>query len=331
MDPHQLPDTELHCWIGAHPVGDGAVRFCLWSPLHDDIVLHLLDSERRIVLEKTSGGYHLATVHDVATGHRYAYHVAGGPGRPDPVSRFQPAGVHGPSQVVDPAFAWTDQKWRGVARDQLVIYELHIGGFTADGTYAAAIDRLNELVDLGVTAIELMPVATSAGNWNWGYDGVNLFAPSPTYGRPEDLRRLVDAAHAKGLAVFLDVVYNHLGPEGNYLAEFGPYFSELHTTPWGAAPNFDGPDHHTEVRRFVVANAIAWLDEYHFDGLRVDAIHCMRDDSDPHVAEQISTAVADWSATTGRPAMLIAESNVYDPHLLAPRSAGGVGFDARVV
>ena len=240
---------------------------------------------------------------------------------------FKPAGVHGASQVIDHAFDWTDQDWQGVPQEDLIIYELHIGSFTESGTFLAAIERLDELVELGVTAIELMPLATAAGRWNWGYDGVNLFAPSPNYGSPDDLRRLINAAHHKGLAVILDVVYNHLGPEGNYLADFGPYFSKRHTTPWGAAPNFDDQGSE-QLRRFFVANAIGWLDEYHFDGLRVDAIHCMRDDNDPHIASQISKAVTQWSEKTGRKTTLIAESNVYDPNMLAPRSSGGIGFDA---
>ncbi len=329
MTPDDAPDTKLHRWLGAHIVAEQKVRFCVWSPNHQEITLHLVDSNRHLKMTQSPGGYHRVTADDVGVGQRYIYHVDGGPGRPDPASRFQPQGVHGASQIVDPTFAWTDHDWSGVERNDLVIEELHIGAFTAQGTFAAAIARLDELVDLGVTAIELMPVATAPGKWNWGYDGVNLFAPSPNYGTPNDLRRLIDAAHAKGLAVILDVVYNHLGPEGNYLADFGPYFSSRHHTPWGAAPNFDDPDYGRQLRRFFVANAIHWFDEYHFDGLRVDAIHCMRDDSEPHVAAQISEAVKTWSSETNRPAMLIAESNVYDSNMLEPRSRGGIGFDAQ--
>jgi malto-oligosyltrehalose trehalohydrolase len=210
-----------------------------------------------------------------------------------------------------------------------VIYELHVGTFTHDGTFAAAINRLDELVDLGITAIELMPLADAAGKWNWGYDGVNLFAPNHNYGTPNELRQLVDAAHAKGLAVFLDVVYNHLGPEGNYLGEIGPYLSRTHRTPWGSGPNFDGRRHSQELRRFFIANAIAWFDEYHFDALRVDAIHCMVDQSEKHVAVEMAEAVARFRQQSGRPAMLIAESNVYNAKMTALPETGGCGFDAQ--
>ena len=214
-------------------------------------------------------------------------------------------------------------KWK-LNKSDLVIYEAHIGTLTREGTFLAAIDRLDELVDLGVTAIELMPLAAAGGRWNWGYDGVSLFAPSANYGSPGDLCKLIDAAHEKGLAMFLDVVYNHLGPEGNYLGDFGrSYFSKKHKTPWGEAPNFDDPKFGCELRRFFVANAIYWLDEFHFDGLRVDAIHCMKDDSETHVAVQISQAIRQWSAESGRDAMLIAESNVYDPNMLDPIENGG--------
>ena len=327
MQPADIADTELHRWLGAHLIGDGRVRFCVWSPDREEIIIDLLDSNRQVPMSKTPGGYHLA-ITDGKAGERYQYRVDAGPGRPDPATRFQPDGVHGPSQIVDATFAWTDDPWRGVDRNDLIIYELHVGTFTEQGTFASAIARLDELVDLGVTAIELMPLAACPGKWNWGYDGVHLFAPSANYGTPSDLKQLIDAAHAKGLAVILDVVYNHLGPEGNYLAEFGSYLSPHHTTPWGRAPNFDDPDHGRQLRRFFVANAIHWLEEYHFDGLRVDAIHCMLDDSQQHVASQISGAVADWTKQTGRPAMLIAESNVYNANMLAPQRRGGIGFDA---
>ncbi len=346
MQPDDVPDTELHRWLGAHLIGGRQVRFCVWSPGHQEIIVELIDSGRRLAMSKLPGGYHVAIADGVGAQERYIFRIEGdadvdggtglyggtglhgGTGRPDPATRFQPQGVHGPSQIVDPTFKWTDDQWPGVDQNDLIIYELHTGTFTDQGTFAAAMRRLDEVVELGVTAIELMPVAACPGKWNWGYDGVNLFAPSANYGTPDDLRRLIDIAHAKGLAVILDVVYNHLGPEGNYLGDFGPYLSARHATPWGAAPNFDDPKYGRQLRRFFVANTIHWLDEYHFDGLRVDAIHCMRDDSDPHIAAQISDAVHDWHAETGRPALLIAESNVYDANMLAPRSKGGIGFHA---
>jgi len=205
-----------------------------------------------------------------------------------------------------------------------------VGAFTEAGTFRALIERLDELVELGVSAIELMPVADSPGRWNWGYDGVDWFAPQRTYGDPESFRQLVDAAHAKGLAVILDVVYNHLGPEGNYLGDYGAYLSDHHRTVWGDAPNFDDPIHARELRRFVIANAIYWFEEFHLDGLRVDAIHCMEDDSDPHIVRELSEAVHQWGSLRRRPyrPLLIAESNIYDPQMLAPLEAGGQGFDA---
>lgn len=316
-----------HQQFGAVPVDEHTTRFRVWAPLHDELVLDLVDQNEQVAMTKDELGFH-SVVAACGAGARYMYRVDDGPPRPDPASRFQADGVHGPSEVIDPKFDWTDQNWQGVDRSDLIIYELHIGTLTDEGTFVAAIDRLDELVELGVTAIELMPVATSAGRWNWGYDGVNLFAPLSAYGGPADLRRLVDAAHAKGLAVILDVVYNHLGPEGNYLSDFGPYLSQRHNTVWGAAPNFDDPDHCETVRQFVIAAALIWFDEYHIDGLRVDAIHCMRDDSETHIAIDISRAAQAWSAASGRSAMLIAESNVYDPNMLDPIEDGGVGFDA---
>lgn len=327
-----MPETEslttLHRRLGAVPQSGGRTQFRVWAPGQAVVEVYFPDRDETATMQRDGSGYHLAIIEGVTVGERYYYRLAGQIDRPDPASRFQPAGVHGPSQVIDPDFAWTDQSWSGVAVPELIIYELHLGTFTAAGTYLAATERLDELVDLGVTAIEIMPLADAPGRWNWGYDGVNWFAPNHNYGTPAQLRQLVDTAHRKGLAVILDVVYNHFGPEGNYLAEFGPYLSPRHVTAWGAAPNFDGPEQALELRRFVIANAIYWFDEYHFDALRVDAIHCMRDDSDRHVVLEMSEAVARWQTETKRPATLIAESNVYDPELLRPRAAGGFGFHA---
>ena len=236
--------------------------------------------------------------------------------------------MHGESQVFDPdSFAWTDQQWLGIAKRDLVIYELHVGAFTAAGTFRAAIERLHELVELGITAIEIMPVAQSPGRWNWGYDGVGLFAVRNTYGAPDDFKAFVDACHEQGIAVLLDVVYNHLGPEGNYLGDFGPYFSRKHRTPWGEAFNYDGR-HAPRVRRFVIENALRRLDEYHLDGLRLDAAHFMFDDSDPHILGQLRDEVARFAGQKGRTLHLMAETNVYDHRLLATGDTGRSGFDA---
>jgi maltooligosyltrehalose trehalohydrolase len=324
-----LPSHELHRYLGARQVSDSRVQFCIWSPTVDCVRIHVDGIDESVVLSKQDSGYHVGEIDNVRLGDRYYCSFDGGPKRPDPASRYQPEGVHGPSQVVSRDFEWTDGEWQGVPRELLVIYELHLGAFTEAGTFLAAIARLDELLDLGVTAIELMPVADCAGRWNWGYDGVCLFAPNRNYGTPDDLRLLVDTAHSKGLAVILDVVYNHLGPEGNYLGESGPYLSSHHNTVWGAAPNFDDTNHGRELRRFFIANAVHWLDEYHFDGLRVDAIHCMLDESETHVVTEMSHAVSQWSAITQRPTTLIAETNVYDPDMLEPLCEGGSDFDGQ--
>ncbi|QDT01874.1 Malto-oligosyltrehalose trehalohydrolase [Rubripirellula lacrimiformis] len=329
IDVASLSPTRLHPILGGRLIASDRARFCVWSPTCDTVAVYLPDSDRQVPMQRTSGGYHVAEIADVKAGQRYFYRFDGGPDRPDPASRYQPDGVHGPSALVDDALDWSDQRWAMPAREDWVIYELHVGAFTSQGTFAAAIDRLDELVELGINVIELMPVADAAGRWNWGYDGVNLFAPNRNYGPPHDLRRLVDAAHQRGIGVILDVVYNHLGPEGNYLGQSGPYLSDRHQTVWGSAPNFDDAVHATELRRFFVANAIYWLDEFHIDGLRVDAIHCMEDDSDQHVVIEISNAIRRWSAENVRHSFLIAESNVYDETMLVPTDQGGCGFDAQ--
>jgi maltooligosyltrehalose trehalohydrolase len=269
---------------------------------------------------------------------RYAYAVhspdtADPPLLPDPRSVSQPDGVHGWSEVVDPAtFAWTDRAgepggWRGVPLRGSVLYELHVGTFTPAGTFDAAIDRLGHLVDLGVDIVELMPVASFPGRWGWGYDGVAPFAAHAPYGGPRGFARFVDACHGAGLGVVLDVVHNHLGPSGNHLGSFGPYFSDRHVTNWGDGVNLDGPDS-GEVRRFVLDNARWWLEHMHCDGLRLDAVHALVDDSAVHLLEELSARVDQLSAHLGRPLMLIAESDRNDPRLVRSRDAGGFGLDA---
>src|SRR5688500_7363735 len=241
-----------------------------------------------------AGGRFCATVEDVRSGHAYAFRVKpDAPAVPDPASRSNPWDVTRPSAVVDPlAFEWDDDGWRGRPWNEAIVYEMHVGTFTPQGTYLSAIERLDDLVDLGVTAVELMPLADFAGTRNWGYDGVLPFAPDAAYGTPEDLKRLVQAAHARGLMVLLDVVYNHFGPEGNYLSSYAPqFFNAAHQTPWGAAINFDGPSNRT-VRDFFVHNALYWIEEYHFDGLRMDAVHAIADDSPLHIVQEIAAAVA---------------------------------------
>ena len=256
-------------------------------------------------------------------GVRYGFSINGGEVRPDPRSGFQPEGVLGPSQVVDhSAFEWRDSAWRGRPLAGSVIYELHIGTFTPAGTFESAIERLPHLVDLGVTTVEIMPVAEFGGDRGWGYDGAALYAPHHAYGGPDGLKRLVDACHAAGLAVLLDAVYNHLGPVGNFLSEFGPYFTERYRTAWGAAFNYDGRGS-DQVRRYVVDNALMWIRDYHFDGLRLDAVNTILDQSPVHILEQLATEV--HAANPG--AVLIAESDANDPRLVRPIDAGGYGLD----
>ena len=310
-------------------VEPGGVRFRVWAPVADrvDVVL----DGRTAPLDATGSGYHEAFVGGVAPGDRYrlALDPGSGPGQapadpfPDPASRYQPEGVHGPSEVVDPgAYRWTDGGWAPPALEDLVVYELHVGTFTPAGTFDGVREKLPELKALGVTAIELLPVADFPGERGWGYDGAALYAPSRAYGRPDDLRRLVDAAHDLGLAVLLDVVYNHLGPDGAYVAAFGPVFTDKHETPWGRAMNLDD-EGARGVRDLFLDNALHWLREYHLDGFRLDATHALVDHSDPHFLAELSAHV---DALTP-PRLLIAEDHRNDARLVAPRPAG-YGLDA---
>jgi maltooligosyltrehalose trehalohydrolase len=271
----------------------------------------------------TFGGF----VPGLAAGACYRYRLDGEGPFPDPVSRFQPQGVHGPSEVVDPlAFPWSDAGWRGRPLSEAVIYELHVGTFTPEGTFAAAAEKLSYLRDLGITIVELMPVADFPGARNWGYDGVALYAPARCYGRPDDLRRLVDRAHALGLAVILDVVYNHFGPDGAYQGAFSPhYFSDRHSTPWGQAMNLDGP-HGDMVRAYFIGNAVHWVREYHLDGLRLDATHALVDESPRHFLAELSSTVK--AASPERSVLVIAEDHRNLAHMVRPEEEGGWGLDA---
>ena len=273
-------------------------------------------------------GYFHVQVNNAHPGALYRFRLANGDERPDPASRFQPQGVHGPSQVVDPGFDWADVPWRGIELRDCIFYELHVGTFTPEGTFESAIPRLAELASLGVTAIELMPVAEFPGNHGWGYDGVNLYAPHHAYGGPQGLRMLVNACHSQGLAVFLDVVYNRLGPTGNYLHSFAPYFTDHYVTPWGEAVNLDGAGS-DEVRRYFCENAAMWLRDFHFDGLRIDAVHAMVDTSAVHILEQLSGETRRLEAELGRRLLLIAESNLNDPRIIRPAEIGGYGIHAQ--
>ena len=316
---------------GARPVA-GGVAFSVWAPRAQRLAVRIVSGDRRIAeqeLERSADDCFHGMVAAAVAGSDYFYVLDGERARPDPVSRHQPQGVHGASRVVDgSAFRWTDAGWHGLAMNELVIYELHVGTFTAAGTFDAVCAHLEELRALGVTAIEIMPVAEFPGGRNWGYDGVLLYAAQSTYGGPEGFRRLVDAAHGAGLGVILDVVYNHLGPEGNYLREYGPYFTERYRTPWGEAVNYDdaGSD---EVRRYVIDNALYWVTEMHVDGLRLDAVHGIFDFSAEHVLQELARAVHDQAERLGRRVTVIAESDLNDAKLVRPRERCGFGLDGQ--
>ena len=301
--------------------------FRVWAPLAADVQL-LLDGSL-VPMNSEQNGYWRGDCPDAAHGMDYAFVLDGGDPLPDPRSPWQPYGVHGRSRVLDHSiFQWRDAGWRPPMLSSAIVYELHIGTFTPDGTFDSAVARLEYLKQLGITHVELMPVAEFSGAWGWGYDGVDLFAPHHAYGGPDGLKRFVDACHVAGLAVLLDVVYNHLGPSGNYLSRFGPYFTTKYHTPWGPAVNLDGAGI-SEVRRFLCDNALMWLRDYHFDGLRIDAIHAFFDRSAVPFLEQLAGEVKRFEAHLGRSLVLIAESDLNDPRVVTATEAGGYGIDAQ--
>ena len=314
--------------------GDGGlVRWRVWAPFASQVTLVLLDrnTRREIAMQKEGRGYHVAVEHGVCDGQLYAFRLDGGPERPDPCSQWQPQGVDGPSAVVFPSpFTWTDQDWKGVPRPELVFYEIHVGTFTPEGTFEAIIPRLRDLRELGITALEIMPVGQFPGTRNWGYDGVLPYAAQNNYGGPHGLQRLVDACHRHELAIYLDVVYNHVGPESNYLGEFGPYFTDRYKTPWGDAINYDraGCD---AVRDFVLDNVRMWLEEFHVDGLRLDAADAIFDLGARHILRAIKEVADAAGERRGWPAVVTAESDLNDPRLLYPADCGGHGLDAQWV
>ena len=320
--------------FGASVRSSDSIEFRVWAPNLTKVAVRVMgenvgEQPRTIPMKRSSDSEFTATVLQVSEGADYIYVLDGERERPDPVSRWQPGGVHAPSRVVDPAsFRWSDQGWSGIPLRDFIIYELHTGTFTRDGTFAGVIARLPYLRDLGVTAIEIMPVAEVPGNRNWGYDGASLYASQSSYGGPTGLKKLVDACHQHGLAVVLDVVYNHLGPEGNYLPEFAPCFTDTHHTPWGKAINFDGPES-DGVRRFIIDNALYWLTEYHVDALRLDAIHGIYDFGARHILDELSQAFQDQARRLQRQAWLIAESDLEDVRIINPRAKGGYAFDAQ--
>ena len=323
----RIPASLSNVALGANLIEPGRCEFRVWAPEIERVELHIVaPDERRIALTKNAGGYHEATI-DVGARTRYFF-VVNGADRPDPASRLQPEGVHGPSEVVAREFEWHDGGWTGVAIEDYAVYELHVGTFTREGTFDAVIEHLDALKDLGITAVELLPVAQFPGTRNWGYDGVYIGAAQNSYGGPAGLKRLADACHARGLALLLDFVYTHLGPEGNYLSQYGPYFTDRYKTPWGLAINFDGP-HSDDVRWFFIHNALQWIDEFHIDGLRVDAVHAIVDYTAEPFLQDLTTAVHERAAALGRRIYTIAESDLNDPRVITRKEDLGLGFDSQ--
>lgn len=317
--------------LGPVKMNHDSYSFRVWAPFCRmvELKLFLSGGETLIPMERDGEGYFRAKVSKILPGNRYLYVLDGKKERPDPASRFQPEGVHGPSCAVDPdIYKWNDSKWKGIALKDLIFYEVHVGTFTPEGTFESAIRKLPYLKKLGITCLEIMPVAQFPGKRNWGYDGVGLYAVQNSYGGPEGLKRLVDACHCAGIAVCLDVVYNHLGPEGNYLRDFGPYFTKKYRTPWGDAINYDDceSDH---VRRFVIENALYWIREYHVDVLRLDAVHAIYDFSARHILQELNDEVQTLAQKLGRSVHVIAESDLNDSKIIRPKKQGGYGLSGQ--
>jgi maltooligosyltrehalose trehalohydrolase len=314
--------------IGAEPAGGNGVHFRVWAPRRQsiEVLLECGGELHSVPLTPERDGYFSGFAREAAPGHRYRYSLDGRQAFPDPASRYQPDGPHCASQIVDPsAFPWTDQSWKGVRLEGQVIYEMHVGTFTAEGTWEAARRELPELAKVGITVIEMMPVAEFPGRFGWGYDGVDLFAPTRLYGMPDDLRSFVNDAHALGLAVILDVVYNHIGPDGNFLAEYSPhYFTSKYDNEWGDAINFDG-DNSRPVRQFFVSNAAYWIDEYHMDGLRLDATQQIFDSSAENILQELTRHARE--AASGREIIVVAENESQDARLARACEQGGYGLD----
>ncbi|WP_266367120.1 malto-oligosyltrehalose trehalohydrolase [Tellurirhabdus rosea] len=316
--------------IGAEYLGDGRCVFTVWAPLKKKMVLHLIQpKEQKLPMERADFGYFRLEMTGVEPGTRYFFRPDDEEDFPDPASQYQPDGVHGPSAVVDHgAFAWQDSAWRGIPFRNLILYELHVGTFTPEGTFEAIIPRLAQLAEVGINALELMPVNQFPGSRNWGYDGVFPYAVQDSYGGPEGLKKMVDACHAHGIAVFLDVVYNHIGPEGNYFGKFGPYFTSQYCTPWGDALNFDR-DWSEGARDYFSNNPLYWFEKFHIDGLRVDAIHTIYDTGAVNFWELTYHKIRQLEQRLGRSLPMIAESDLNSPRVIRSPELGGYGFTAQ--
>ncbi|MEW6378150.1 MAG: malto-oligosyltrehalose trehalohydrolase [bacterium] len=315
--------------VGAHYLGKGKSEFAVWAPFRKSVAVNIVSPEARIIpMDRDLRGYWKALVEGVPPGARYLFRLDDQMDRPDPASHFQPEGVHKASLLVDhQAFEWEDTCWRGIELSKMITYELHVGTFTREGTFEAIIPRLDEIRDIGLNTIEIMPVAQFPGERNWGYDGVYPYAVQNSYGGPHGLKKLVNESHRRGIAVILDVVYNHFGPEGNYVRDYGPYFSSRYRTPWGDAINFDDT-YNTEVRNFFIENALHWFLNYHIDALRLDAIHAIFDMSARPFLLELAEKVEELSKQAGRKFRLIAENDLNDPKVIRPRELGGYGLDA---
>jgi len=308
---------------------DGKCVFTVWAPLKEKVILKIIyPNEVLHSMQCDAWGYWTVVLDNIEVGTRYVYLLDDTLERPDPASVSQPDGVHGASEVFYADFNWSDSEWKGKSLDEIIIYEIHTGAFTVAGTFDAITDKLDYLNDLGINAIELMPIAQFPGECNWGYDGVYPFAIHSCYGDISSFKKLVDAAHNRGIAVILDVVYNHMGPDGSYLCDFAPYFTDRYKTPWGDALNFDGP-YCDGVRNYFIQNAIRWLDEFHIDGLRMDAVHAMWDYSAVHIMQELSEHVRALETQTGRKKILIAELDLNNTRYINPKEKGGYGLDGQ--
>lgn len=316
--------------VGATYIGNRQCEFVVWAPLLPEVAVRIVSpAERLISMTPLPDGYWGTVIEGVSPGDRYLFRLKKEHDRPDPASFSQSLGVHGPAQIIDHAhFPWDDADWHGIPLSDMIQYELHVGTFTPEGTFGAVIPRLGALRDLGINAVELMPVAQFPGERNWGYDGAYPYAVQTSYGGPDGLKGLVNECHKRGLAVILDVVYNHLGPEGNYLAEFAPYFTDHYRSPWGDAINFDGA-YSDGVKNFFIQNALYWFRDFHVDALRLDAIHGIFDRSATPFLSELSEAVREFSAQAGRKYYLIAESDLEDARVIRPAEQGGYGLDAQ--
>ena len=316
--------------IGANYLGNNQCEFTVWAPTLNQVAVQIASPDKRLLpMQKTADGYWQTTATDIPPGTLYTYQLEAKGDRPDPASKYQPQGVHAPSQVIDEsAFTWTDTDWQGVPLPEMVIYELHVGTFTQAGTFEAIIPQLHQLKKLGINAIEIMPVAQFPGERNWGYDGVYPYAVQNSYGGPQGFKKLIDACHEQGFSVILDVVFNHLGPEGNYLREFGPYFTSKYGSIWGDPLNFD--DAYSDgVRDYFIENALYWFRDYHIDGLRLDAIQAIFEVSARPFLQEIADATSQFSQQLGRQLYLIAESDLNDVRTLRSKELGGFGLDAQ--